>query len=389
MPPSREFCPQAGKGGSTAGVAAQGFGGAPLPKKAKPSTKGKGKKGGRKKGATHSITEDQAIKRAVELAEGGKARPVSEDEAARGRLDYVQVKDWGSGSRENMGNLRVASTASTAVDPRAPLYEQLARHLALCQMRGDLNPPGDQPPLPPFEHWVFRRRHYVQYITDQLAVHRALEAAIVFALRPPGSNRDHSEEPPLLSTMRESPGMDPRAYGSSPSPQHAALAQFTPFSGRYARAGALLSDLDSIMSHSPITPEDGPAVLESGPHVKQYVQQLMALGSAAQDGERADQARDAARMQLLAHVYSNYVAHLTTGTRIGAAATERLNLFPISATKFYDTYPDSMKDPLRHFLTDINQVGRLVSSEAKEQMLEELPSAMINTSQVLIALAKK
>lgn len=60
-------------------------------------------------------------------------------------------------------------------------------------MRGDLNPPGDQPPLPPFEHWVFRRRHYVQYITDQLAVHRALEAAIVFALRPPGSNRDHSE----------------------------------------------------------------------------------------------------------------------------------------------------------------------------------------------------
>lgn len=76
--------------------------------------------------------------------------------------------------------------------------------------------------------------------------------------------------------------MDPRAYGSSPSPQHAALAQFTPFSGRYARAGALLSDLDSIMSHSPITPEDGPAVLESGPHVKQYVQQLMALGSAAQ-----------------------------------------------------------------------------------------------------------
>lgn len=38
---------------------AQGFGGAPLPKKTKPSSKGKGKKGGRKKGATHSITEDQ------------------------------------------------------------------------------------------------------------------------------------------------------------------------------------------------------------------------------------------------------------------------------------------------------------------------------------------
>lgn len=87
---------------------------------------------------------------------------------------------------------------------------------------------------------------------------------------------------PLLSMVLESPGADPRAYDSSPSPPHAALAQFTPFSGRFARAGALLSDLDSIMSHSPITPEDGPAVLESGPHVKQYVQQLMALGAAAQ-----------------------------------------------------------------------------------------------------------
>ena len=35
----------------------------------------------------------QAVRRAVDIAEGGrKARPVTDAEAAKGRLDYVQVR---------------------------------------------------------------------------------------------------------------------------------------------------------------------------------------------------------------------------------------------------------------------------------------------------------
>jgi hypothetical protein len=33
----------------------------------------------------------QAVDRAVRIAEGGATRPVNSDEAAKGRLDYVQV----------------------------------------------------------------------------------------------------------------------------------------------------------------------------------------------------------------------------------------------------------------------------------------------------------
>lgn len=47
----------------------------------------------------------------------------------------AQVKDWGSGRRGDVGSLQVDSTASMRIDPRQPLYEQLARHLELCQVR--------------------------------------------------------------------------------------------------------------------------------------------------------------------------------------------------------------------------------------------------------------
>ena len=36
-----------------------------------------------------------------------KARPVDPREAAKGRLDYVQVKDWGGGTPEDLDAMQV------------------------------------------------------------------------------------------------------------------------------------------------------------------------------------------------------------------------------------------------------------------------------------------
>ena len=46
----------------------------------------------------------------------------------------MQVKNWGSGSREDLGGLEVDSVTTVSSDPSRPFYEQLARHLELCQV---------------------------------------------------------------------------------------------------------------------------------------------------------------------------------------------------------------------------------------------------------------
>lgn len=39
-----------------------------------------------------------------------------------------------------------------------------------------------------------------------------------------------------------------------------------------------------------------------------------------------------ARVRLLANAYSLHITHLTTGMRIGAAAAEKLDLFPVGCS---------------------------------------------------------
>ena len=49
----------------------------------------------------------KAIQAVEGRRKGQKARPVDPKEAARGRLDYVQVKDWGGGSPDDLESMQV------------------------------------------------------------------------------------------------------------------------------------------------------------------------------------------------------------------------------------------------------------------------------------------
>ena len=71
----------------------------------------------------------------MRLAEGGAVRPVSPQEAARGRLDYVRVKEWGSGDPAELDSLKVESfQQGVAQEEGRPFYEVLARRLELLQV---------------------------------------------------------------------------------------------------------------------------------------------------------------------------------------------------------------------------------------------------------------
>lgn len=359
--------------------AATGFGQASTPRTEKP----KGKKKKTRKSAS-KLSPDQAVQRAVDIAEGGRqARPVTDAEAAKGRLDYVRVKDWGSGDRKDLGSLKVDSVSRVTRDPKQPFYEQLARHLEMCQARGDLQPPANQV-LPPFERWAFRRQHYVQYLVDQYTLHRAMEDATMAALQPATGDRSECED----QSEADSSGESSKPLPAFSTEACAALDAFHPADpGSLGRADALSADLDVIAKRSP-DEDSNPYHLEAGAHAESYAEHLISTAAAAQDESAGVSAQDAARMQLVAHLYSAHVTHLTTGMRIGAAATEKLDLFQIGATRFYEGYPESMEDPLQYFIAVINQIGQSLSSNNMQLMFAELPGAFLRTSQMLTALAK-
>ena len=92
--------------------------------------------------------------------------------------------------------------------------------------------------------------------------------------------------------------------------------------------------------------------------------------------------------RLLAHHYCAHVTLLTVGTRIGASAAERLDLFRAQAIHTWRSYaPQAGGHPVACLTHDINAAGEQLSAGQREVLLEELPDAFLQASVLLRCLA--
>ncbi|KAK9826825.1 hypothetical protein WJX81_004535 [Elliptochloris bilobata] len=325
----------------------------------------------------------QVVQRAVNVVEGGNVRPVEPKEAAQGRIDYVKVRNWGSGQSADLGSLEVESftpgekggpgatggaapRASEAKPAREPLFhEQLARRLAQLQEAGELQVAGraGAARLPPFQRWSFREERYIQWLADMQAAHLTLEAAIADATT-------------VASTEH---------YGDSGSGRgvFAALERFGEAAG-LDRSLDIAADLNNIARSSTL---EGPIHLVPGEDAQAYCAYLGGLSTQCMEAGTLEERCDGAQ-RLLANAYSLHIAHLTTGMRIGAAAAEKLDLFPVRALNYFRTWPPAVgKDPLALLLRNVNAAGAALDAPQREGVMAELKAAFPKVSLLLSALA--
>jgi hypothetical protein len=114
-----------------------------------------------------------------------------------------------------------------------------------------------------------------------------------------------------------------------------------------------------------------------------------AAGGASADMLAAEEAEGAAAAhKLLAHAYALQVQQQCLGTRIGAAATDRLQLLPARAVALYMEYPGSMEEePLQQLLNVTDAAGDVLDAVGRQAVLEELPKALQKSALMLAPLA--
>lgn len=308
----------------------------------------------------------QIIEKAIDLAERSNHRASETSlQSQQGVVDYVKVKDWGTGQREEVGELALSGSLQQ-LTADAPLFDRLARQLETLESQGALTVarlPGS-PSLPPFLRWAFAEAHYQQYLHDLLCVHEALEIAY----------------------RRISRAIDPSVKGSDPRSrlQHVGSALlFLPMHD-LARSEAIRYDLRQLQS----TATQAVRGLQASPNARAYAQFLDQLATQWERAEQDKEMIDVA-LRLLAHVYINILTLLTSGVRITAAAVEKLDLFRRDALRTHRGYPGHVNSPLSTLRAAINEIGGFLEDEQEDALAAELPNAIRRTSLVLEALARE
>lgn len=298
-----------------------------------------------------------SVQKALELIDRAKGAAADTSSPTSGRVEYVRVRDWGSGRAEDLGELEVAAPPQIYA-PGGSLYEFLARQIEALQAEGALEVarPAGAPPPPPFERWAFAEAHYAQYLADLGAVHAGVEEALA------------------------------ALAGAAPGTPAARCHDLLGPAGELARAGTLVADLAQLRATS-AAPEGLPT--EPTPNAAAYAAALRRRGTACARAEDAAEL-DAEALKLGAHAYAATLTLLTSGARIGAAATERLSLFARQAVRTFKEYPEGMADPpLTVFRSAVDALGAGLDLGGQDVLLAELPAAMQRTAVLLEALARE
>ncbi|BBN15502.1 hypothetical protein MPTK1_6g20090 [Marchantia polymorpha subsp. ruderalis] len=295
---------------------------------------------------------------------------IDPNEAKKGKVDFVRVQTWGedeeSGKLENLKVKSFSPAVTSSSKKSGPFYEKLVNRLQLLESKGEMSV-AQAKPLPSFDRWVFGEERYMQFLMDQRAVFQALRDVIASI---------HSERCGSVAVLE-----DGLALGGATK----AVSLFAEDLG-LDRCKAL--DLD-ISFFTELLTARGEQFAEFPTPTTQavgYAKYIRQLGASSL--EKSDKAKDAC-LKFLAHVFSVYVSHLTTGMRIGAKAMDNIAILrQANAVSFYRDYPLEGKDPLKLFIQTINSAGLcILSEEDHEQVMEELPKAMQRTSLLLSVLA--
>ncbi|KAF8072545.1 hypothetical protein HT031_000205 [Scenedesmus sp. PABB004] len=368
---------------------------------AKPSSgKGAGKQPGQQPDAA-------AAAAAAAAAKAPRVRPVDRREAARGKVDYVQVKDWVGGNAADLGELQVvpdsyapavyaagggaaagapARAQQPGGDDAGPFYQQLARHAQYLESQGALSlahEPG-APPYRPFEAWRYELPAYCSYLAGLAAAHGALEAALTRALGPGAGD---AARPGTRAAL-------------------AALACFAEPCGLW-RGAAAAADLAALCQLADA--QQQAAARQASQDVAAYASYLEQLGRAAaaarQPGGGGRLAAEAeaegasAALRLVAHAYALHVQQQALGTRIGAAASDALGLLERGGRgrggrggvppgcALYLSYPAHVGEPVQQLVRATDGAGAALDAAGRQAVLDELPRALRKATLVLAPLA--
>jgi hypothetical protein len=289
------------------------------------------------------------------------------------------------------------------------------------------NERGAKPYLP-FEAWQYSLRRYSQYVAELAAVHAALEGALQLALSPAApaeaaaqtlSSDDDITLPPSSSSSSAEPGWAVPGREQEVLQAYTALQCFGPGSGLW-RAAAAQADLQALavaaaqhdssstqaaqQQHTQQHAGSSAALqLQASQNAVAYGRYLLQLGRAAaaatqaaaaaadpgSDGLVAEEAEGAAAaLKLLAHAYALQVQQQCLGTRIGAAATDKLQLLPARAVALYMDYPRTIVgEPVQQLMRVTDAAGQVLGAAGRQVVLDELPKALKKSALMLAPLA--
>ncbi|GLC77486.1 hypothetical protein PLESTF_001941100 [Pleodorina starrii] len=350
-------------------------------------------------------------------------RPVKPEEAARGKLDYVQVADWGDGDRGKLGELRLVShvqqyeggaadgddAAAAAGGPGGPAAGlALAHQLKLAEARGALAVAG--PPPPSVSEWSFREERYEQYLEDVLEVHTALEAALLEATAAAAaatpsatpSAASGSAGPASTSTATggrsdaaETSPLSSAAAAAAPAQGavHALTAPGSGGTGGLERSGPPPSggDLHALRATARAPPPGGGSTTTTtirclegatsrgrggGGSGRSVEERGGGSRSRALRGMRRWKERSGAALRLLAHAAVLHLVAQAVWARVGAAAAERLALLQRRAAATYHEYPQQVTDPRVRLSRALDGAGEHLHSPAARQKTGLLLSAL-------------